>query len=196
MNRFACAGIIAFASLLFIPLAGCRSEGAANGPFPPDQAALARDQGYAILYATIKDESRVDGLLIVKGPSPPVAETVKAIAEFSRSTKERLETLAKEAPPLDLEHQGLPPAESETRKSISSATAKSLLSSRGGELDLRLLLTQHEALKYVSHLAITLSEHEPNASRAEYLKKLAGEARVLDERVVAQLAVTAPRAVR
>jgi hypothetical protein len=54
------------------------------------------------------------------------------------------------------------------RKSISKARAKELLTQSGKEFELRLLLSQNEALTYGAHLADVLAKAEPNERRANF----------------------------
>ena len=168
-------------------LAGCQGLMHRDSTDAAGSAATARHQGYALLYSTINDESKVDDVLILKDPSPQVAELLKAIAQFARNTKNILEGLAQDDPTLDLDNLGLPETETKTRAAISGATAKQILLSGGRKFEFRILLTQHEALNYITHLADTLSEQETRPARKRYLAQLAKESKALHQRVIDQL---------
>jgi len=98
----------------------------------------------------------VDRVLIIKSPVPQVAELIKAIGRFARDAKSTFRALAKEDPSIVLDNQGFPETETKTRTAISSDISKQILFRRGKELEFRLLLTQHEALIYITHLVGTL----------------------------------------
>jgi len=148
---------------------------------------MARDQGYGLLYSTISEECDIDKVLIIKSPSPQVAELVKAIGQFARDAKSTLENLAKEDPAIALDAQGLPEVETQTREAIGSTTSRQILFHGGKDLEFRLLLTQHEALNYITHLAGALSGQDPRDNRKRYLAQLARQSDALHERVLAQL---------
>ena len=179
--------IAAFLLGLTAFLAGCNSGGSAGSHDMPETAALTHDHGFALLYATIKDEADVDKVLAIKSPSAPVKDVIKAIGEFSRNTKSAIENLAKETPPLALKDQGLPDAETKARAAISSATSKQIIFHGGKELEFRLLLTQHEALNYITYLAQTLAEAEPTGNRKQFLTNVAKQATTLHDQVLALL---------
>jgi hypothetical protein len=179
------ARVLLLASAMLLVSCQAFTHRASSSPVEPK--ATARDQGYALLYSTIDDESRVDKVLILKDPSPQVVELLKAIAQFARDTSNTLEGFAKDDEALDLQNQGLPELESKTRAAISSATAKRILLSGGRKFEFRILLTQHEALNYITHLAHTLSEQETRPARKRYLAQFAKDAETLHQRVIAQL---------
>jgi hypothetical protein len=168
-------------------MAACAGSGHSVPAQPTDDAATIRSQGYSLLYATIDDESQVDKVLIIKRAQAPVTELIKAIGQFCRDAKSTLELLAKEAPAIALDNQGLPQAEAKTREAISSSTSKKILFSSGKELEFTLLLTQHEALNYIIHVADTIADEDPRDNRKRYLKTLSKEATALHERVLTQL---------
>lgn len=158
------------------------------GSSPSDgEIATARNQGYALLYSTIDDESKVDKVLMIKGPSPQVTDLIKAIAQFSRETRDGLDAFAKTDSTLGLQNDGLPAVETATRDAISGATAKQIVFSGGREFEFNILMTQHEALNYITHLAGALGEQETDATRKQYLSKVTKDSIALHERVIVQL---------
>jgi hypothetical protein len=183
IHRFGFVAIIATIGIM----TGCDGSARADRALGEESAMVTLNHGYALLYATISDDADVDKVLIIKSPSMETKEIIKAIGELCRSAKGMLETLAKETPALVFADQGLPQSEMRTRKAISSATSKQILFSGGKELEFRLLLTQHEALNYITHLAGELRDQEPRDSRKRYLAKLAKDAAALHDRVLAAL---------
>ena len=82
---------------------------------------------------------------------------------------------------------GLPIGETAARKAISKTKEKSLLSSKGKDLEIELLLTQEEALNYGSHLAKTIAVSEIQANRQEFLRQLEANLTNLDQKLVGML---------
>lgn len=168
-------------------LSGCQTTKPNSATEGMDGAIVTRNQGYALLYSTVDDESQVDKAMFLKKPSAEVVELIKAIAECCKNAVKRLEIYARDDPALDLKNQGLPEIETKTRSAISSATGKQILFSGGKELEFNLLMTQHEALNYIAILAETLAEEECDDVRKHFLAQLSKDAAALRERVDALL---------
>jgi len=168
--------------LVFSMLAGCQS--ARPRPVAGDGAATDLDQGYALLYSTLKDESQLDKALILKNPGDEVENLVKSIAQFAAESRSRLDAFAREDATLNLTFDGLPVLETETRNAISSATAKALLLSGGDEFAHHIMLTQYEALKYIRHLAGELADRETVEARKRFLERVADDAETRHELIV------------
>jgi len=175
-------------------LTGCTTDpkGASPADAPADGTAIGADrttdrpsrQGYSLLYALVTDESKVDGILILKDASPGTKEAIKSIAARTKRAKEDLEALADADSTLKLDAADLPAVEEETRNAISSQTAKLLLTSSGDAFELNLLLTQYEALKYLSALAQALAEREADGPRKLLLETLSDDADTLHQGVM------------
>jgi len=168
-------------------LSGCQGTMKRGSLEPSGSPTIALAHGYGLLYSTISDESKVDQILILKNPEGSVAELLTAIGEFSRAAKAQLEHFAKRDPSIVLDDAGLPEVEVRTRASISADTSRQIVFSGGKNFEFRILLTQHEALNYISHLATTLSEQDTVEVRKEYFARLAVDAGALHDRVIAQL---------
>jgi len=176
------------AAMLLMPvllLTACQATQSRTSGHRIDASTIARNQGYALLYSTIEDESRLDQTLIIKDPSPQVAELLKDIARFAGNAKQALQSHAATDPSLDLKSDGLPEVETKTRKAISGSTTKQVLFSGGREFEFTILLTQHEALNYITHLAAVLAKQDSDETRKTYLNNLAKESGVLHDRVIA-----------
>ncbi len=173
-------------ALLMVACQGIDAAG--NGENTPGQTEnLIVNHGYALIYDTINQESQVDKILILKGPSEDVSNVLKAIAKLSRDAKTKIDGFAKADAALRLNQDGIPKAESLTRKAISSDTTKRILFSSDKAFEFNILLAQHQALDYISHLAHMLSEQDTDETRKQYMSELAADTKALHERVLKQM---------
>lgn len=184
ISRIAAVSLFSLAMWLLV---ACQAAQTSSSAHHIDAAVATRNQGYALLYSTIEDESRLDQTLIIKNPSPQVKDLLIAIAQFAGTAKQALQAHADADPSLDLKIDGLPAMETKTRKAISGSTTKQVLFSSGKEFEFTILLTQHEALNYITHLAAVLARQESNEARKTYLNSLAKESGILHARVIALL---------
>lgn len=159
--------VLGFAALL--SLAACASVKQTDLA-KPSSAKTALNEGYSLLAYLLKDESDLDKILWIKDANPATAGLIKKIAQTSRDTLTRLESLASEKPGLDLATRGLPSVEAQTRDAISKSTASTLLGSSGKSFELRILLTQVQAMNYATHLCQVLAVSEINPERRSFLK--------------------------
>jgi hypothetical protein len=125
-----------------------------------------RNEGYSLLYELITKQRDVDKILILKHASGRTATEIKEIAQTFRQAQERFDAFARQDSSLSFKAEHLPSLEVKARDSIQSTSTKNLLFSTGKDFELRLLLTQAQALDYVSHLAVVLEDREDNKQRA------------------------------
>ena len=161
---------------------GCASPGA---PVRTQAAHASSGHGYALLYEILGQERQVSRLLLIKGEREVLETVIQAIAETCGKAYQRLETLAKAEPRLDLADTGLPIEEVRTRQAIAATRRDQLLAASGRELELQLLLSQNEALTYMAHLADTLSRSEADPARGAFVRELWKDLTLLQEDVVA-----------
>jgi hypothetical protein len=135
--------------------------------------ARVRDEGYSLLYTLADKQSNVDKVLIIKHASEKVSVEIKQIAQVFSQAKKQLDEFAKQDGSLNFKMSHLPPMEEKTRAAIESTTTKDLLFSSGKAFELRLLLTQVQALDYASHLANQLAGQNGNTKRKEFLTQFA-----------------------
>ena len=109
------------------------------------------------------------------------------ISERAGKAHKGLEAFAKSDTALNLKDQGLPGAEVLTRDAIAKARAKELLTESGKEFELRLLLTQNEALTYGAHLAATAALNDTAANRRQMLQQLSTDLLQLQKKTVDML---------
>jgi hypothetical protein len=164
-------------------LAGCVSQ---KQP-PRSTPQYVDDHAYALLFDLLGDEKDVSKLLIVKHARPDLMVLVKEISRVAKEEHERLEAFGKADPNLDLKNPGLPVGEVETRKAIAKSKSKELLTEKGKAFEIRLLLSQSEALTYGAHLAQVIAAREINVERAESVRKSGNELNELQRRVFEML---------
>src|SRR5882724_3700109 len=165
-----------------LALAGCSSV----PPVVPifGSAARTRDEGYSLLYTLADKQRNVDKVLIIKHAGAKVSSEIKQIAQVFGQAKERLDGFAKDDGSLNFKMLHLPSMEQKTRAAMESTTTKDLLFSSGKAFELRLLLTQVEALNYGSHLANQLADMEGNMKRKEFLTQFAKQCEQHHKQVV------------
>lgn len=160
---------------------------APDSPADASSISLAeRNEGYALLYGLVGDESGVDKILIIKVETDAVEAVITSIADKTGEMRKRLDAFAESDPGLDFEYSHLPVMELRTRESISAAKARELLLPGGNDM-LELVLTQVRALEYGQHLAEELADVEPSEERKEFLEEASATFAELLEKTVALL---------
>ena len=171
-------------------VAACHSvSDSSKGPGVSYERDAPVDNGYALLYRLLGDEKDLSKLLFIKRTRPEVATLMKQISNTARAGHQQIEGFSKTDPLLNLTSEGLPAAETETRKDISHTKEKALLGGKGRDLELELLLSQNEALTYGYHLAARTARVETRPERRQALFQLATDLSELQQKVHALLAV-------
>jgi hypothetical protein len=147
-------------------------------------------QGYALLADLLGDEKDVSKIRFVKRPGEEVTQLLKQISNTCGGAYKQLQAFGKTDKSLNLVDQRLPTAEVVTRKAISKSKEKTLLSSKGAELQMQLLLTQNEALTYGAHLAETTATGESDPTRHQFLISTATQLYELQLKVLDLLRTT------
>jgi hypothetical protein len=98
-----------------------------------------------------------------------------------------LEEFAKHDTSIKLDDLRLPPGELATREAIAATKKKEILSQKGSEFELTLLLTQTEALSYAWYLAKVAAENESQPDRARALAGVSRDMENLYHEVVSLL---------
>ena len=151
------------------------------------QKRQLRSNCCSLLYDLLQDEKNVSKLLIIKGERPEVNRLIKEISSAAATGAKKLEELAKLDRKLNLRASGLPLGERATRDAISKTRARELLLASGDDFEIKLLLTQAEALSYASHLAKVAAKNEPQPDRAREFTVLSDEMQRLYSQVIALL---------
>lgn len=143
--------------------------------------------GYALLFDLLGDEKDVAKIRFIKHPRPGITKLLKEISRVSSEAHKQLELFGKADKSLNLTDPRLPGGETMARKAISKTKEKALLSSKGKELEIQLLLTQEEAMNYGAHLAKTLAPGDTHPQRQMFLQQLAEQLSQLEKQVVSVL---------
>lgn len=176
------AGVVAAG----LALGGCKSW---PSNMTEGRKASELTMGYGSLAQLLGDERSVDKLLLVKSVSPETEQLVKDIAEISATAYDRLQELSKLPPAVATDWPSeLPVVEAATRDSIATKTALDLLFS-ADTFEVRLLMSQGQALRYGRFLIEAVAARDPNEARGEWLSGLAGEYEECYKRTVERLQV-------
>ena len=124
--------------MLLVAAVGCASAGT---PDPTPEVHASSGHGYALLYEMLEQERQVAQLLLIKVERDSLETVIRAIAKTCDDAYERLVSLGKADPGLDLVDTGLPIEEVRTRQAIAATRRDQLLAASGRELELQLLLT-------------------------------------------------------
>lgn len=167
-------------------LAGCMSP-VARAPVGGGAALATRNNCYSLLHQLLDEQKDVSLLRFIKREHAGVKDLVKRIAAASGAGADLLSGFAKADPSISLVDFRLPPGEAATREAIASTKQKELLGRSGDDFELRLLLTQDEALGYAQHLARVAAENEPSTGRAHALTAISEDMGRLDQELVGLL---------
>jgi hypothetical protein len=146
-----------------------------------------RNNAASLLADLLGDEKNVSKILIIKHNSAELGKLMKAISKTAGDGSEHLETLAKNDPTLNLHALQLPPGEIATRAAISKTKEHELLFSSGEKFELKLLLTQTNALDYGSHLAKIAAENSSSPEQQRKFHSLDVALNALLQQVIAKL---------
>ena len=131
--------------------------------------------GYTQLLELLEDESRLDGLLLIKSVPPATRDLVERIARTAGRGTRELRSLMTVAPAVTPGDARLPEVELRIRALTRRWTTQRLLSSSGAALEQALLVCQIEATETVRALCEALQREEASPQRVRALARL-GEA--------------------
>ncbi|MGE4557720.1 MAG: hypothetical protein AB7D07_12965 [Desulfovibrionaceae bacterium] len=179
---------VCFAVLLAMP--GCANEPRSRATNATALQGSVRGLaiGYSLLFDLVDDEQGVDEILSIKSVSKPTEAIIRRIARVSAQAASELNSLKNLTPSLQLDDVELPLVEKATRKSIAVKTAMDLLVSLDS-FEVRLLLTQAQALRYGAYLALELKSLDSNRKRRHWLESFSKTCGELYDQVVARLRV-------
>ena len=152
------------------------------------------NSGYGILNTTLRDEQHLKIIRLTKGIvtftsiSKPTRQIIDDIAQTSSAAVEKLEQLASLSPSIQLDIEKHGQVEQMTRDAIRITTAKEFIASKD-DFELKLLISQSLALRYISHLAKELHVIETNSTRRVWLAALSEQYENLYLRVLSRLKV-------
>jgi hypothetical protein len=163
---------------------GCATAPKTEMVAPEDARFAIRNQGYTLLYQLMADEGNVSKLLLIKKEQEDLGKLLKRISEVTGGVAKQLEVYSKADGHLHLKMASLPVVEKETRDSIAKVRAKELITKGRQKFELRILLTQAEALTYGAHLAAVLQRHETDAERRKFLGETSQKLQELHQAVI------------
>jgi hypothetical protein len=146
-----------------------------------------QDAGYTLLRDVLVDERKVRQIFALKDASDPTRKLIEEISGLAETSLHQLDGLAKQKPTVRLNTPSLPPIEAKTRIAVYSKTTEELLEKEGQEFEMALLLTQVEALGYMSNLTVVLAQGEGNPHRIKFLNQLSQKSFKLREKVVKRI---------
>jgi hypothetical protein len=173
--------------LCLILLTGCV---ASTKPPPPaqvtanDQRLAIRNQGYSLLHQLLADEGNVSKLLVVKNEADDLGALLKDISRTSADSAKQIEKFSKADPHLHLKMPGLPIVEHQTRDLIAKTKARELITKGGEKFEVRIVLSQAEALNYGAHLAAATLANETDPARKQFLAKTSEQYQQLHQRII------------
>lgn len=128
--------------------------------------------GYTQLLELLQDESRLDGLLLIKSVPPATRDLVERIARTAGRGARELRSLMAVAPAVTPGDSRLPEVEVRIRALTRGWTTQRLLSSSGAALEQALLVCQIEATETVRALCEALRREEASPQRVRALVRL------------------------
>jgi hypothetical protein len=152
------------------------------------------NSGYSILYTTLRDEQHLKiirltkSFVTFKSISKPTRQIIDDISKTSSSAVDKLEKLVSLSPLIKLDTEKDGKIEQMTRDAIRTTTAKEFLASKE-DFELKLLISQSLALRYITHLTKELHAIEMNSKRKVWLAKLSDRYEKLYRRVLSRLKV-------
>ncbi len=179
--------------ILALALVACNDHG--KEPVSrSDSAPQSLDVGYDILRSTLMDEQHLTTIrftktiVTFKSISEPTRKVIDDIAQSSAVALEELEQLASLTPVIIFDIERVGEIEQMTRDAIRITTAKEFLTSKE-DFEVRLLISQTQALRFVSHLTKELRDIETNAKRKEWLGMISDQYEKLYLRVLSRLKI-------
>ena len=182
-------------TLLMLILAIAACDGRDEVPVRhTDSTIQSLNAGYGILHSTLSDEHHLKTIRLAKtivtfkSISAPTSRIIDDIAQTSSAALDELDKLASLSPEIMLEENNEGQIERATRDALRITTAKELFTSKE-DFEVILLISQLQALRIVSHLAIELHEIEENASRKVWLATISDQFEKLYLRVLSRLKI-------
>ena len=179
--------------ILALALVACNDHG--KDPVSrSDATPQSLNVGYDILRATLRDEQHLKTirftktLVTFKSISEPTKQVIDDIAQTSAIALEELEQLASLTPGIIFDIERLGQIDQMTRDAIRVTTAKEFLTSKE-DFEVRLLVSQTQALRFISHLTKELRAVETNAERKEWLNTISDQYEKLYLRVLSRLKI-------
>jgi hypothetical protein len=151
-----------------------------------------RNEGYSLLYKLMLDESQVGGIFIIKHADDSVGGVVKEIGLAAKDAQKQLHDFPNPTNRIEFDVLDLPRVEQDARDLESKEQEKQLLTSSGQTFELRLLLTQIQAMGYVVNLCKALVMVEDDPGHINFLNSLSKQCDDFRTRMEGLLVVKSP----
>lgn len=182
-------------TLLIIALAlvACTDNGK-NSVSRGDATPQSLNVGYSILRDTLRDEQYLKTIrftktiVTFKSISEPTKLVIDDIAQTSAVVLDELEKLASLTPGIVFDIERVGQIDQMTRDALRITTAKEFITSKE-DFEIRLLVSQTQALRFISHLAKELHVIETNSKRKEWLGTISDQYEKLYLRVLSRLKI-------
>jgi len=179
--------------ILALALVACIDDG--KDPVSHSDTTLqSLNVGYDILRDTLRDEQHLKTIrytktiVTFKSISEPTKQVIDDIAQTSAVALEELEQLASLTPGIIFDIDRAGQIQQMTRDALRITTAKEFLTSKE-DFEVRLLVSQTQALRFISHVTKELSDIETNTKRKEWLEIISDQFEKLYFRVLSRLKV-------
>lgn len=184
-------GMLVLAVLLC--LGSCQQPDLPTAPLP--EQAQARDAGYSVLRKLLGDEQHLRTLRLAKmvvslqAISAPTRKLIDDIAAASAGDSDRLDRIAALEPRIRFDASCSTTLDRAMLDPLRLATAKELVMAPDDEFEIRLVVSQVQALRLISQLVAELGDLDPNTQRQAWLGELATRYGALYKRAVARLSL-------
>ena len=158
--------------------------------------AQAMDAGYSVLHRLLGDEQHLRVLRLAKmvvslqAISSPTRKLIDDIAAASAADSDRLDQIAALEPRIRFDASCSAMLDRAMLDPMRLATAKTLVMAPGDEFEIKLVVSQVQALYMISQLIAELGKLDPNTQRQAWLGELAGRYEALYKRAAARLSLS------
>lgn len=162
-------------ALMFLAVAvpGCSATKTAGDQ--PTQAVIDRLEGLMLLDGVLSKQTDLDKVTVIKTVRPEVKPILTAITKASEQGSKTVRQILGSATPKGYEPaEGLPAMEEAAREGIEAVTTRQIIFSSGNSLEFQLLYNQLQSSRYISQLALALSNKSEGQDR-EKLRAISDE---------------------
>jgi hypothetical protein len=154
---------------------------------PSDPTADAQvGFGYSLFVDLMGDEAQVADILAIKSASMMTQALLKDISATAKDATTSITPLLAAQPAVAIDQNGLPIVETSTRNRLTNMlTARLLLA--GGSFEVKMLLSQANAMGYARSLSASIAEADPNRARSSIMSQLENLFADLESRAITQL---------
>lgn len=178
-SRYALVVTICLGLGLGLLASGCagidaKNDAANENSTPQERQALRQElnEGYSLLYASVKSLSQTDKVFYVKLESDGVQRVMGDVSDYAGQFQADLERVATDYPAVSIELDPLPEIEKRKRASVGKDTLKSLapvVGKSGAAFERKLLLSASGALNQLMFQCQVMAAEEPESALRKVL---------------------------